>query len=609
MRLILFISSFLMLVPGDSLLRSEGTAAGVAGPAPPFPGAYPSPGDGNPPPAVSSSIMAQAARAAAPKTLPPYPTPPEIIAEIEADAQAHPPDVLTRWIAIRSGQAEDFKALSDALNKVSRGATIRRPIPVGKHVARINLQWYAPREQDLEDWLVAWEKLEFDPTFSTLITQDTLKLLDKTVIAFDRVEWFRKEDRWQRRMAHREKQAADILVVRTNTPILQGTSYARLQEVVISQAAVVSIEYLIPRLLGSIQDKDGKKDTVFSAIWGGLYYDFAGIRSGVKGSTSDLDQLLADLGIGDGKTPFQQIFDKLRSDERAAMFRSNVTGKPRRILWIATPASRLSTASGVIFITEDIRDRDIDTSQHAILSLITLKVAAYEVIWTRANGSQGYGLFGANGERADEAPPDVVADRTVPTPHTTRLQIFSCIRCHGPHDGWQPFTNDVKTILTRSKVDNFGDVSDQEINKPISDTVDRIAGWYAGDGAIPLARAREDYDRYVLKATGPWKGAGAQVHVVKLSSERLSQLYAQDRWDMVDAREALRRLGYASPLENAAATVELQKILPPDPRARFGDIIAEDPRIAGLLAGLSITPVDWAFIESFAQERAHRGQR
>src|SRR5215469_3291696 len=71
-----------------------------------------------------------------------------------------------------AGKVEDLKALSLAVNTVSRSPVLMRPYPVNAILARLDLRKYAPQEDDLQEWLKLWEELRFDPLFSRLITQD-----------------------------------------------------------------------------------------------------------------------------------------------------------------------------------------------------------------------------------------------------------------------------------------------------------------------------------------------------------------------------------------------------------------------------------------------------
>ena len=526
-----------------------------------------------------------------------------------------------RWVWSQSGEAEDWKALSDTLARISRAPFIRRPAVRGI-VARIDLRWYAPRDQDIADWIRFWEQLQFDPSFSLLITADTLKLLTEAQratiqVPCRRIVWDGDRDTGRRVLrAIPLVELRDVVVVRLNADHLRQTPYTQIQAATVSIAPIVELRYFVGRVLSTIKDRDVVKgkaaENVFSTIWGGLYYEFAGVRASQKKGRTDLGQLLFDVaGIDE---PLDKFFDRLRSDSKVAVFRSEVTGHPRAVLSFAAPTARLSDASPIVVITLDLRNRDVDVLSHPMANLLAFEVQAFEVLWTLLDGSQGGAIYGAEQQLLEAAGQDVVADHDIPKPYTPILQGgISCIRCHGVYDGWQPLKNDAKVLLSYY-LDVFGDTADAR--KSIPDTVARIAGLYSGDPRKMLSRARDDLAEATLRATGPWKGDGAQTNTVKLSSARISRIYAQDRYTMVDASLALRDLGFVpekgiNPATGVARELEqLRRVLPPEKAAATVvngvAIIPEDFRVGGLLAGLSINRTDWALAYNFALTRTSK---
>ncbi|RJQ26396.1 hypothetical protein C4577_03530 [Candidatus Parcubacteria bacterium] len=525
-----------------------------------------------------------------------------------------------RWIWVQSGDINDFQALSDTLQKISRSEVPIQPVIRGI-VARIDLRWFAASKEDLQDWINLWENFQFDPWFSTNITQNTLALLsedykqNKIVQVWkNRRVWDKDKQIW---VNTGEKVIADVkiaslkdvLVVRSNADHLKKSGIEMLQFGTKTLAPVVDSRYFTGRVLSTIKGKINGKDSVFSTIWGGLYYEFSGIRKATtKGIKNDFDQLLFDLGVGSKEEDYEQLFERTRGGlEAAGMFHSNVTGKPRRIIWFPIEKMRLTQGIPAIFITEDIKDEDVDTDAHPILNLVKFKPDAYEVIFVKLNGQQGYAIFNGKKELLDEATQDVVSDHKIPVPNTTRLQsAISCIRCHGSDDGWKPFSNDVKTLLSRKNNNNlldvFGDTSKSELNKPIFDTLLNIAGKYEGDPTVLMMDLRRAYAKGVLRATGPWKNDNGQLNTVKLSSERIAAVYAEDRYNLIDAELALRYLGYPQAPKGKEVEV-LNKVLPPV-KLNIGGIVPEDARIGALKRGIKITPRDWAFVYSFALTRA-----
>lgn len=546
-----------------------------------------------------------------------------------------------RYIPIPSGSAEDLKAASLTLNYVSRASTIKKPDAIvaeraGKKtlLARFDLRWYWPKADDLKEVLALWEELQFDPRYSLLITKDTLKLIgDTTALPKARkritkttrvkvgtrrvekqVEPYVHTDgkvyngRWVDEDVFAERlvpgfvevavaDVADVDVVRLRSPVIDPRAAAALEDGTGSQAPLVSVDYLASRLLSAIKDKG-----LYKVLYGGLYYDFAGIKTSDDKDVTDEDLFLESLGIGKKGERAKALFDRLNSDQRLAVFKSRVTGKPRRIDLFRSPAGSRD-GGGFVSFTHDLKDEDVDIGTHPIFNLIDFKDAAREVIYERANGLQGYVLFNGEGKRQDEAPPDVVIDSTIPDGHTKRLQsAISCIRCHGKETGWQPLANDVKALLS-GKLDVFADLSDKK--KLTQDEVlDRLQA-YGGNFDKWLTNARDDYSQFMLRATGPWKlGAPDQTAVVKVASAHMSDVWAGRWYQTVDAARALRELGV--PGEKGKEQAMLRRLLPPDLQGVAFGIIAEDPRAAALKEGVSIRPQDFDLAFGFIAARVQQ---
>lgn len=531
--------------------------------------------------------------------------------------------VFQRYVWMVDGEAEDVKVLAKVLNEIGRSDVIARPDPLyGGKLVRIDLRQFAPKLNDLNDWLRIWEELRYDPSFSLLVTKGTIKLLAegattrvrktvkvpgkvlKTVEPYVAVDgktydwkWVDGEKDEVQWVEVSVKKAAGVDVIRADSPAVDPRAWSMLRELLSTEAPVVDHRYFLARATASIRDKGP-----YRTIFGGLYYDFAGIVRDPKQGTAE-DALYESLGLGrvaDGFTA-QKLFDKLRSDQRIAVFRSKVTGKPRRADVFPIPAVREYEA--ILSVTHDAGDADIDPTQHPILNLIEFEDKAREVIWVRANGTHGKALFDNKGALQDEVPPDVAKDHTIRAPFTGRLQAqISCIRCHEAEgsEGWKPLVNDVRRMLT-GHTDVFGDLS--LADDPAEDAVTRIAGLYAGDPERRLRRGRDDLSEVVLRITGPWKGGnGKQTDVVMLAAKRLVQTIDRYQLDEVDARGFLRELGYDVKAEDAVAT--LKAILPPDPSGRVGRVVPVDPRVGALQVGLSVNRVDCALVYSFAAARA-----
>lgn len=571
-----------------------------------------------------------------------------------------------RWVWVRSGVAEDFKAVLFTLNLISRNRDVFNPAASGILV-RVDLHDLSSNERDLAELIELWESFQFDPAFSLLITGDTLRLLSAEhragIVITKRVtEWGeqRADGSWP--VLGRSFKAVplgdvkNIVVERVNPEHLRGTGLEMLQDATGSLAPVVSDTYFIRRVLSAIKDrtkvvKNGKevfRENLYSTLYGGLYQEFVGIRKSQVKGRSDFDQFLIDRGVVLPGKKFQEVFDQLPAAQRVAMEQSRVTGKPRRIVWLPTLASRPTESESICWATVDVEDADVDASGHALLNLGDGLIArAFEVIATNANGHLLYALFNGAGELLEQAVQEIVTDSTVPLPHTARLDggAISCVRCHGPQGAWQPIRNDLLTAS--NKIDVFGSrlVRDQ------FDQVQKLRSQYRGDFTSLLARLGRFQARTVLLSTGPWKESKDQSDVVQLASARVAASFALDRYGLVTPEIALAELGEppialgdsakdeaairaAGFLRRKAPRIE-QKPAPFDqwrwafedetdefstlealriarldkllaaPKPRFpGEFVFHDVRLALLQTGVPILRNDWSLIYAFARQRA-----
>lgn len=530
----------------------------------------------------------------------------------EADCKALPAHIqpYQLYVWIRSGKIQDARAVSFAVNTISRAAVINRPATLKRGdllVVRMDLRAYAPRNADMREWLKIREDFQYDPAFSLLITPGTLKA---THLLFGDLKgkahflaWEEREvqpyvedgqtytRRWFRVRKHKEYNLAELkadefALLRLPGPDLDPLAYSSLAEMTHSEAPIISDQYFLFRALSTIKD-----DGLYAEVYGGRYYDLAGIPN-------TLSALFTDLGI-DEKT-----LERLRGDQRAARFRSDVTAGPRRGDFFRHQGTRPDVGQGLFTLTHDLKRKSIDIDQHPLANLLKLKVDASESIHERANGLHGYGLWDGNGKRQDKAPDDVAKDHTVPPPHHGELQCaISCMSCHEADgsDGWKAFPNEVRQLLKSGRgLDIFGDLG----IKDSADATDRIAGLYAADPEPVLIRARNDYAAAVLRATGPWPESKDQTDVVKLTASQVVSIWRGYWHELVDHRQAAQELGISGVDREA-----FNKLLPPDRRLTVQnengeDIALEDPRIAALKAGLKISRTDWDLVRGFAAERA-----
>lgn len=491
------------------------------------------------------------------------------------------------------------KAVALTLGMASRSVFAGvRPVPVGWTLLRVDLTAYAPRPQDLREWLRIWEEFRFDPDFALLLTHDELELAARYGVRTDR----------------HEDVTADV--VRIDGPHLDPAALHRLRQETHSEAPVVTDRYLAYRALRSV-----KLSGVYKAIWGGLYYDLRGVRR-VKDLTgqrrkdadrvkaTDLDLLLDDAGVGNIKAglTYDRLFERLRSDQRIAVFKSGVTGKPREAEWFHSPDSRDGT--GAFSITHDLANKDVDIGVHPLYNLTYIHAAAYEVIAEGTNGFPVYAIYDGDEKLLENADANqVVADRTVPSPNTPLLQCGdSCLACHCAQGdvGWKPLRNDAKRLLS-GRLDVFGDLSRKDPFGPR--TVERLAGLYSGNFDKAIRRARDDLDETVLRCAGPWPGAKDQVNCVKPAMTHVVDRLRGYWYDDVDAGTALRELGIGAPKGRAVKV--LTALLPPDPSAAVEipyvqPFVGENAVLGALKEGLTVGRQDWDLVKTFAAVRSRK---
>ena len=310
-----------------------------------------------------------------------------------------------------------------------------------------------------------------------------------------------------------------------------------------------------------------------STLDGGRYYEFRQVtRKPEKGTA--LDAWLSSRGLFVGTT------EAVGGERRAAMFRSGVTGKPRRVDVFPT------LSGGVGSITRDVRDGRVSADAHPIRNLLGFRDDGSEVIVALPNGMLDYLLADAKGNIVDEAPPDLVRDHTIPAPHTSRLQpARSCIACHGTEqaDGWQPVSNDVARLLG-SRLNVFADVAK---NLSAEEVADKLAGFYTLDidaADSMLGRARRDYSLAVGRLTRGLDYGDKKSLVAEVSRLTTQIVYSYD-YDLITPLIAARELGYTP----AQATTDPLAVV-------LGDVGTDrsiDPIEGFLRIGVPVNRSDW----------------
>lgn len=526
-----------------------------------------------------------------------------------ADARALPPEerCYYRYLFCPDGQ---FKPAALSLNMVSRNSVLVRPLPLAEgRILRADLRAYVADEHDLEDWLDVWEDFQYDPWFALLITRaavDFAATIDPNVKKQFPTKKKRKvvdcpvyrgADGYLYNWKYVYEDVPDDFDVLRLVPAYLP-QLAELEKLLHTRAPITSDAYFAARALTTVQNKGA-----YAQVWGGRYYDLRGIERSKKQGVTDEDLFLQHFGVKSAK----ELYATLTGDQRAALFRSGVTDKPRRVDFFNVRSGRAWDFMGIGSITHDLRDRDIDVDVHPVMNLIDFKDQAREEIFVGPNGLHVYAIFDGKGKLLDEAALDVVTDRTVPGNAAPKLQpALSCIACHEAEGsgGWRGMTNDVKLLLgdrrdtfgrPRPDLDIFLDLREKDRVK----AVNLLASLYAGDFSTGMRRGRDDYAKAVLQAAGPQGDDLADV--ARTATRALVERTRGYVYNLVDAGQALRELGIAR-RKDRKATEQLSEVLGIEPGAV--GFAPEDPRLAALRKGLAISRFDWAFVYSFAAARA-----
>lgn len=324
---------------------------------------------------------------------------------------------------------------------------------------------------------------------------------------------------------------------------------------------------------GSVYRADWFLTKSLSTLNGGKYYDFRQVvRKPAEGNARDA--WLSSHGLFVGTT------QNVGGERRAGMFRSGVTGKPRRVDLFPTLTGGLGS------ITRDIKDGNVDVQSHPLRNLIKFVDDGSEVIVALPNGMLDYLLADPDGNIVDEAPPDLVRDHTVPPPHTSRLQpARSCISCHSleGEDGWRKVTNDVQKLLN-SKLNVFADFGSEFTRE---EAIDILAGFYAldiehADGLI--YRARRDHSTAVFRCA-----AGIQFpsdkSIVASIGQLVTSIVNDYDYDLIWPRRAALELGaYVQPEDQDPLSAVLGPV---------NTVIETDPIVGFLRIGVPINRKDF----------------
>lgn len=472
-----------------------------------------------------------------------------------------------RYIWFVEPTRENLAAAAFALNTaVSHASQPVRPLPVANgRLLRIDLRSLCPRDEDFQRLLKLWEVnvANDDPYF---------RKPDVFVDANGRN--FRKVKVAPYRAANGKTydfRSVEIIAAERFGLHVGLDKMLLLHTMTGSNLPVVRGDWFVIKSLTTLD--------------GGYYYDLMGIAG------LNRQQFLQSIGAD------LDVVAKRRSDQRAAIGISQITGKPRLTTAVPTVGVRPTVGQGALLFTEDIFDEDNDPERHPIYTLLGFKSRAEEHIFQRPNGMLGYALFDAAGKLQNSVPDNIARDGTVATPYTAKLQpAISCIRCHGPYDGWQPCPNDILAMLKPVEVNGVLerlDIFDDENSKEsVVATVDRLAGLYSASFDQLLMAARRDHDRAAYEVLG-------------------GPLNQKSKSIVVDVSAAIRAMHDAysySPVTSATAAQELGvadfgKAVPLMPKNAAG-VRPEDPTLWRLRQGKAVTRKDWEHVWADAAIRA-----
>lgn len=284
----------------------------------------------------------------------------------------------------------------------------------------------------------------------------------------------------------------------------------------------------------------------------GRYYTFRRIQDSQGNKTAE-QAWLETQGVN------YEVIKNLRSDQRIAKWRSNITGKPRAIEYFFTTAARPSVGPVGVSLTRDYLVGKVDSTAHAFRNLLNYKFDGTEAMGFLPNGMMSFVLFNGDGSLARSAPDKLVSDRTVPSPHQTLLQTpISCYRCHGTTDMWMDASNDIYALSKGKFGLNIFD--DQSSDTDPLDTMDRLAGLYAGEMDEFLTSVRNTHAKATFILTN-----GMQVPDV---AKKIGEIYGSYRYNAVTPQVACLELGWVVSEEDAVA--HLNTILPVLPKNRNG---------------------------------------
>lgn len=472
----------------------------------------------------------------------------DVLGDVIADLQAADPTARLsyRYLWLPSPREASIGALSFVINSaVSRSANMYRFVTLnGNQLVRLDLREICPKAEDYVELTHIWDRLAgIDPYFH--IGQESLVQVDE----------FTHTDGKQYSAVRERRGFFSPHLGEAGNMILELTGRSG----GFSAGTILRADWFMTKASTTLQE--------------GQYYQFIGAINRF-GKRLNQKEYLTKRGAS------EQLVESLNSDQRVAIVESRVTGKPRRVDLFRGTGVQISKGTGLISITHDGDDEDKGAATDPLRNLLEFKDKAREVILERPNGLLEFTLFDGQGQLQDVAPPTVVKDHTIPAPHTANLQpMMSCVRCHGPDEGWKPLVNDISKLQAVG-VKLAGDLQSK---LTVAETIERLNALYAGVPELQLIAARTSYSTAIGSIT-----AGASTTDI---CRALSDTYFDYWLTRVTPQTALSELGLLVDSDAQAATV-FRLLIPPLPQAE-GVIQSEDNWIAFLAAEVPIPRNKW----------------
>lgn len=490
--------------------------------------------------------------------------------------------VFYRYLWLQKPTKLKVAAVVYTLNTISRSSLVFRPTVLhGGALIRVDLRALAPREEEFNQVRDTWEELAATNFYFNnirTVSEEVVKEVKPAETKTEKVlvdDGPPRYDQYGRSVQTKKWVEKQVTVAAAETK--KETKQIVVSEFALGTPADMGNILLLHSLTGQSKAPILKAEQfvilALSQLNGGKYYQFVGVRKSTLSGRSDLDQFLIDHGVD------PKDIERLRSDERIAMFQSAVTGKPRRVEFWNGAGVRATVGAGLVTISNDVQDGNFDPKQHPIKSLASKKTDAIEVIVMKANGGLVFAIFNGAGALAQVVPDNIAVDFTIPNGFTKPLEpALSCIACHLPSDGFIQAPNDVQKLLrsfqkTPNQILGLKVYDDEQSRLATPELLEQVAAWFGGDAERTAFRqARNDHSRAFFTALGGVSVAEAGAELVRIRNDY--------QYLAVSPREALKDLGYETDREADAVKI-FNSVVPFTPGNRFG-VHTEDPVVAAL---------------------------